>query len=94
MAHAGLAILDGVPLVARASGDDDAPLPVDLAFARAARLVSAGDTSAAAAIAGVALAAAPPGNAGWLLPIEPLIGVRHAREAWTPVLAALHLRAR
>ncbi len=92
MAHAGLAIVDNHPIVAAAA--PAAPGPVDLAMAHAARLVWAGDVPGAVLIVTAALGAAPPGNGGWLLPIEPLLGVRQARDAWTPALAALHLRAR
>jgi hypothetical protein len=42
----------------------------------------------------VALGSSPPDNGGWRLPIEPLLGVRHAQDAWAPALAALQLRAR
>ena len=98
MAHAGLAILEagtrlrsGEPSGASAR---QAPGSVDLAFAHAARLVATGDVPAAAGVVAAALGAAPPGNGGWLLPIEPLLGVRQAGNAWAPALAALHLRAR
>ena len=72
----------------------EAPEPVDLAMARAARLVHANDTSNAVPVVCAALAAAPPGNGGWLLAIEPLLRVAHAPDAWAPALAVLHLRAR
>jgi tetratricopeptide (TPR) repeat protein len=94
MAHAGLAILDADGGVPSLSSPDGGSVPVDLAVAHAARLVWVGDAPAAAAAFTSALAAAPPGNAGWLLPIEPLLGVSRARDVWTPALAALHLRAR
>jgi DNA-binding winged helix-turn-helix (wHTH) protein len=92
MAHAGLAIVDDHPFVA--TPGPAAPGPVDLSVASAARLAWAGDVPGAVRIATAALGTAPPGNGGWLLPIEPLLHVRHAREPWTPALAALHLRAR
>lgn len=92
MAHAGLAIVDGHPTAAAA--DPPASGPIDLAVAHAARLVWANDLSGAVPIVTAALGAAPSGNGGWLVPIEPLLGVRHARDAWAPALAALHLRAR
>ena len=63
-------------------------------MAHAARLVWTGDVPGAVLILTAALSCAPPGNGGWLLPIEPLLGVRQARGVWTPALAALHLRAR
>jgi hypothetical protein len=40
-----------------------------------------------------ALAAAPAGNAGWLLPVEPLLNVTTAPDIWAPVLARLRARA-
>ena len=92
MAHAGLAIVDELPV--SAAPDSSTPEPVDLAMARAARRVHANGVSHAVPIVSAALAAALPGNGGWLLPVEPLLGVCHARDAWAPALAVLHLRAR
>jgi tetratricopeptide (TPR) repeat protein len=92
MALAGLAVVDHHPIVAAAAAA--APGPVDVAVAHAARLAWAGDVPGAARIVTAALGAAPQGNGGWLLPIEPLLGVRQARDGWTAALAALHLRAR
>ena len=63
-------------------------------MAHAARLAWAGDVPGAVVIVTGALSCAPPGNGGWLLPIEPLLGVRQAHDAWTAALAALHLRSR
>ena len=40
-----------------------------------------------------ALAEAPPGNAGWLLPVEPLLNVAANPGIWTPALARLQARA-
>lgn len=57
-------------------------------------LVHAGGVASAVPIVSAALAAAPSGNGGWLLAVEPLLGVRHALDAWAPALALLHLRAR
>jgi hypothetical protein len=91
MAHAGLAIIDDQPL--SAASDAGTPESIDVAMARAARLVHANDVSHGVPIVSAALAAALPGNCGWLLPVEPLVGVRHARDAWAPALAVLHLRA-
>jgi DNA-binding winged helix-turn-helix (wHTH) protein len=90
MAHAGLALLEGKSDIAAFA---DAPLTVDIAMARAALLVAAGDTHAAVALVSEAIDAAPPGNAGWLLAIEPLLDVQSARELWTPALAKIRMRA-
>ena len=38
-----------------------------------------------------ALAAAPAGNAGWLMPIEPLLQVSAHPDIWAPALARLRL---
>jgi hypothetical protein len=67
---------------------------VEAAIARATALVAAGDNCAAGRLVEDALASAPPGNAGWTVPIEPLLDVAAHREVWTPVLARLRSRAR
>jgi hypothetical protein len=36
---------------------------------------------------------AAPADAGWLIPIEPLLGVHRQPDVWTPVLARLRARA-
>lgn len=92
MALAGLAIANGEPPCAGC--DAGTPEPVDHAVARAARLVHAGDVDSAAPIVSAALAAAPSGNGGWLLAVEPLLGARPGLDAWAPALAVLHIRAR
>jgi hypothetical protein len=92
LAHAGLAILDDQPI--SAVSEPDTPAPVDVAIARAARLVHANDVAHAVPLVSATLAAAPPGNGGWLLPVEPLLRVGHPHDAWAPALAVLHLRAR
>jgi hypothetical protein len=71
----------------------DLPETMDLALARAALLVAQDDTPRAVAIVAAALDAAPPGNAGWLIPIEPLLGVPHAHGAWRSVLSRVRRRA-
>jgi DNA-binding winged helix-turn-helix (wHTH) protein len=70
-----------------------APPSVEIAMAQAARLVLAGDVVSAAPLVDHALAAAPPGNAGWLLPLEPLLNVTASPDVWAPVLARLRARA-
>ena len=60
----------------------------------AALLVHADDVRGAAAMVHAALEAAPPGNTGWLMPIDPLLRVRENRDDWAPVLELLHMRAR
>ena len=44
-------------------------------------------------VAAVTLTAAPPGNTGWIVPVEPLLNVAAAPDVWTPVLARLRTRA-
>ncbi len=78
--------------VAAASG----PPSIDRAIAQAVCMTmheaQGGAGTAAAAIEQV-LAAAPQGNAGWLLPVEPILGVARCPETWMRVLARLRSRA-
>lgn len=78
--------------VAAASG----PPSIDRAIAQAVCMkmheAQGGAGTAAAAIEQV-LAAAPQGNAGWLLPVEPILGVARCPERWMRVLARLRSRA-
>jgi hypothetical protein len=67
--------------------------PVDAAIFDAAQLVFAGAHDEAARMIDGAVTAAPPGNAGWLIPLEPLLNVSAAAPAWAPVLARLRTRA-
>jgi hypothetical protein len=66
---------------------------IDLALARAALLVEAGSATSAAALVTEACAATTVGSAGWILPIEPLVGVQRAPEEWRVALATLRGRA-
>ncbi len=66
---------------------------IDQAFVRAAWLARRGDPAAAATIVDTAIASAPAGNAGWILPVEPLLDVAHHREVWARVLARVRMRA-
>jgi DNA-binding winged helix-turn-helix (wHTH) protein/Tfp pilus assembly protein PilF len=89
MAHAGLALLSS-------SGGGAPPTPsnaVDAAMAGAVALVATEDVTGAARLVEAALRSAPEGNAGWLVPIEPLLEVYEKREAWVSVLAVLRVRA-
>ena len=65
----------------------------DAAVAQAAILVAAGDLQDAMRLVDQALTAAPPGNAGWLLPVEPLLNVAAAPETWAHALSRLRSRA-
>jgi DNA-binding winged helix-turn-helix (wHTH) protein/Tfp pilus assembly protein PilF len=62
-------------------------------LAGAVALAATGQTPLAAQIVDRALASAPPGNAGWLLPVEPLFNVSSTPDAWASVLARLRTRA-
>jgi len=73
---------------------DGAPLAFESHMAHAALLVDAGNHAEAVKIVEAALAAAAPGSTGWTIPIDPLLLVTEQPEAWTPVLATLHVRAR
>jgi DNA-binding winged helix-turn-helix (wHTH) protein len=67
--------------------------PVDAAMIGAAQFVFASAHDEAARLVDIALAGASPGNAGWLIPLEPLLHASAAASAWAPVLARLRTRA-
>jgi DNA-binding winged helix-turn-helix (wHTH) protein len=67
--------------------------PVEEAICRAAGCVLAGAPAEGARLVDRALAHAPAGSAGWLLPIEPLLRVQSAPELWQSALARLRARA-
>jgi hypothetical protein len=62
-------------------------------FLSVVALNAAGNAALAAQVVDRALAAAPPGNAGWLLPVEPLLNVSSNPEVWASVLSRLRARA-
>ena len=66
---------------------------VDAAIARAIDATLHGDHHRAAEITSEALVAAPPGSAGWILPVEPLLNVAARLAVWAPTLARLRNRA-
>ncbi|MBM3770872.1 MAG: tetratricopeptide repeat protein [Acidimicrobiia bacterium] len=63
--------------------------PVDVALV----LMDSGAVGQAAAIIEQALDASPPGQAGWLLPVEPLLHVHAQPDAWAAALTRLATRA-
>ena len=69
------------------------PSGVDAAICDAAALVLEGDHPAAARLVDGALAAAPPGGSGWLLPVEPLLQVAAHPQVWAAALSRLRARA-
>lgn len=72
---------------------DEAGLLVDAAVGRAARACLASRPEEASMILDSALAAAPAGNAGWLVPIDPLLNAAAHEAAFARVLARLRTRA-
>ncbi len=94
LARAGLAILDGPDSDAARSLTVDTSAAFEVVMARAALLVHTGDVSGAVAMVHAALEASPPGNTGWLIPVDPLLRVWEHPETWAPVLELLHVRAR
>ena len=65
----------------------------DETFGAAICLDLLGQGAFAAQVLDGALASAPPGSAGWLLPIEPLLNVSASPDVWAPVLSRLRARA-
>jgi hypothetical protein len=88
MAHAGLALVTGRTRLKLPDGTR----PIDAAMARAALVIDEGDSPRAARVMDEALIAAPPGHAGWVLPIDPLINVGREPQVWGEVLAELRAR--
>ena len=66
---------------------------VDAAIGRAIGLARGNRHADAARVSREALAQAPPGPAGWLLPVEPLLNPLAHREIWAETLALVRLRA-
>ena len=62
-----------------------------MAIVRAVALTFAGRRDEAARLVDAALAAAPPGQGGWVLPVEPLL--LPGGPEWDSVLARLRNRA-
>jgi hypothetical protein len=62
-------------------------------MARTAVIAASGDQTAAVELVSAALSAAPDGNAGWLLPVDPLLNVQRHDAHWRPVLATVRGRA-
>jgi tetratricopeptide (TPR) repeat protein len=68
-------------------------LSVDAAICRAAAMALGGAHAGAARLVEGALAAAPQGSAGWLLPVEPLLHVAAHPDLWAPALERLRTRS-
>jgi hypothetical protein len=91
-ARLGLSLVEA-PTTAIVAAMTTAAPSVDAALAIAAALVCVGKHSDAAHLVDNMLAAAPPGNAGWLLALEPLLQVTAHPAAWVQPLARLRTRA-
>ena len=68
-------------------------VPFDEQLGAAIAMAHLGQKAFAARVLDGALAAAPPGSAGWLMPVEPLLNVSGDPGAWTAALARLQSRA-
>ncbi len=91
LARLGLAALGAADATSLAAAQASAS--VDGAIGRAVGLALAGRHSEAATLVDQALTAAPVGNAGWLVPVEPLLHVSAQSAIWATVLARLRTRA-
>ena len=67
--------------------------PVEAAICQASIAVLAGNAVGGARIVDEALAQAPPGSAGWWIPVEPFLRVTAEPSAWNEVLRRLRARA-
>jgi DNA-binding winged helix-turn-helix (wHTH) protein len=96
LAHLGLAIAgdEGFGRVDRALTVMDRTKPIEAALVRAQSLAAQGQGPAAADLLADAIKNAPPGFAGWSLPVEPFILQATDRTVLTPVLSLLADRAR
>jgi tetratricopeptide (TPR) repeat protein len=100
-AHVGLGALSAMSHHSEVSGPslaalqrvDFGPMSVDAAMVEAAQLAVQNRHAEAARRVERSLAAAPAGNAGWLLPIEPLLHVAAHPDVWVGALALLRSRA-
>ena len=89
MARLGLVMAEGGAVPGAASP----PQSIDEVFCAAALSAVRGAHGDAAHLVDQALSAAPPSNAGWLLPVEPLLNVAAAPAEWRAVLDRLSARA-
>ena len=99
LAKTGLGLVESGALPAGAAGvtspsiDAAVSSPSDAAIAQAAQLAVGGNHADAARLVDRLLSMAPSGNAGWILPVEPLINVASFPDQWASVLARLRTRA-
>lgn len=90
MANVGAALAGGA---ASSAAPAVMPVSADQMLALAAHLVAADRRTEAVALIDRGLSLAPAGSLGWLLPVEPLLGIAADPGAWAPVLARLRMRA-
>jgi len=88
-AQVGLAFSEGIGL----DRSESAASSIEAVFANAAALIRKGGADEAAARIERTLAEAPPGNTGWLLPVEPLLNVAADPARWSRALASLRSRS-
>lgn len=96
LALAGLEILNRRKVTSSSTFPAEQPtsrLTFEREMARAALCVDAGGVAEAVAILVAALRVAPPGNAGWWIPLDPLLRVWETPDEWAPVLQLLTMRA-
>ena len=91
MANSGVLLLEASPH--QTAGTIDEGTSVDSALARAVLLMIGGDTAGAARMVAAALTVEPPGSAGWVVPIEPLLRVSRDPVPWAGALAGVSGRA-
>jgi DNA-binding winged helix-turn-helix (wHTH) protein/tetratricopeptide (TPR) repeat protein len=72
---------------------DPGSMTVDDACAYGAVLGEMGDRRMAVRAVAAALASAPPGSAGWRIPLEPMLRIDEHPDEWADVLRAVSLRA-
>ncbi|HWN84964.1 MAG TPA: hypothetical protein VNN99_07435, partial [Vicinamibacterales bacterium] len=83
---------DGLQPPTLGGSEDPQPRTIaDVAIARAVALTLGGRRVEAGRLVDDALAASPPGNAAWVLPVEPLLAVEGPE--WDAALARLRSRA-
>jgi DNA-binding winged helix-turn-helix (wHTH) protein/cytochrome c-type biogenesis protein CcmH/NrfG len=90
-ARVGLAFSEGTTAVRDRGGP--ASSSIEAVLAKAAALNLRGDGDRAAVLVERELEQAPPGNTGWLLPVEPLLNVVAHPARWSRALARLRVRS-
>lgn len=93
LARLGLGVANGWTPSPPMSPEGDRAPAFDAALCHAVALSLTGDCPGAARALDHALAHARPGNAGWLIPVEPLLRVASQPEIWGAVLGRLRGRS-